>query len=289
MSKTVVGLFSSMSEAERVKQELITDGYDTSDISVMASGSSASTSTDSSYSSGSGTTAGEGIGEKIEHFFSSLMGGDSEAHEHYASGVNGGGALLTVRTEEDEAEEVAQWLHEHGASNIDRNSGSGGGGSTTGYSKTEDSPRRENYADTTGERTSQTVPIIEEDLQVGKRTVERGGVRVYSHVSEKPADASVTLRDETINVERRAVNRPATAEDFAAGSGKNIEVRAQGEEAVVGKTARVVEEVVIGKQVSEHTQAVHDKVRSTEVEVEQIDGNRSEESEYAETSKTNRY
>lgn len=288
MSKTVVGLFSSMSEAERVKQELITDGYDSSDINVMASGSSTSTGTDSTYSSRS-STEGEGIGAKIEHFFSSLMGGDSEAHEHYASGVNSGGALLALRTDEGETEEVAQWLHEHGASNIDRNSSSMGGASTSGYRETAGSTQRENYAGTTGEGTSQTVPVIEEDLEVGKRTVNSGGVRVYSHVVEKPAEASVTLRDETINVERREVNRPATAADFTAGSSKNIEMSAQSEKAVVGKTARVVEEVVLGKQVSEHTEQVHDNVRSTEVEVEQIDGNRAEESEYAQTSKTNRY
>lgn len=288
MSKTIVGLFSSMSEAERIKQDLINDGYDSSEINVMANNSASETKTDSTSSARTDNSSGEGIGAKIEHFFSSLMGGDSEVHEHYASGVNRGGALLAVHTEDDEAEEVAQWLHEHGASNIDRNAGSVSG-SSTGYRDTADSTSRQNFTGTTGERDSQTIPVIEEDLEVGKRTVERGGVRVYSHVTEKPAEAEVTLRDETINVERRAVDRPATAEDFAAGSGKAIEMRAQGEEAVVAKTARVVEEVVVGKQVSEHTDSIHETVRNTEVEVENLEGGRAKENEYAGSSKNDRF
>ena len=65
---------------------------------------------------------------------------------------------------------------------------------------------------------------------------------------------------------------PATAADFAAGSGKTIELNATSEEAVVGKTARVVEEVVVGKEGSDRTETISDSVRKTEVEVEQLDG-----------------
>ena len=108
-------------------------------------------------------------------------------------------------------------------------------------------------------------------MVVGKREVDRGGVRIYSHVTERPVEANVVLHEESINVERRPVNRAATAADFAAGSGPAIELRATGEEAVVGKTSRVVEEVLIGKQGSDRTEAVHDSVRKTEVDVEQLD------------------
>ena len=51
-----------------------------------------------------------------------------------------------------------------------------------------------------------------------------------------------------------------------------IEVNATGEEAVVGKTARVVEEVLVGKASTSHTEVVQDSVRKTEVEVEQLSG-----------------
>ena len=89
---------------------------------------------------------------------------------------------------------------------------------------------------------------------------------------ERPVDADINLREEHINVERRAVNRPATAADFAAGTGSVFELNATGEEAVVGKTSHVVEEVLVGKQSSEHTQAIHDTVRKTEVDVENLPG-----------------
>ncbi len=121
--------------------------------------------------------------------------------------------------------------------------------------------------------------MVEEELVVGKREVDRGGVRIYSHVVERPVEAEVTLQNETVNVERRAVNRPATGADFGTGE-SSFELRATGEEAVIGKSSRVVEEVLIGKQATESTEAIHDTVRKTEVEVEQIPGQVTEKSRY---------
>ncbi len=68
-------------------------------------------------------------------------------------------------------------------------------------------------------------------------------------------------------VDRRAVNRPATDADFSTNPGV-IEVNATGEEAVVGKRSRVVEEVLVGKEASDRTEQINDTVRHTEVDVE---------------------
>ena len=54
---------------------------------------------------------------------------------------------------------------------------------------------------------------------------------------------------------------------------RTIEATAQGEEAVVSKDARVVEEVGIRKDATQRTETVTDKVRRTEVEVEDERGN----------------
>lgn len=120
----------------------------------------------------------------------------------------------------------------------------------------------------TGERTAageETIPIVEERLAVGKRSEARP-VRVRSYVVERPAEAEVTLRDETVHVERRPADRPAATDaDFRE---RVVEVAEVHEEAVVGKERRVVEEVVIGKDVTEHEERVSDTVRRTEVEVE---------------------
>ena len=244
MSKTVVGLFSSMSEAEQVKQTLAAKGYSGRVIANESGVGSTATDADS-----------EGVGQKVSNFFHSLSGGDQDVHHHYATGVNSGGALLGVSCDDAQATEVASLLKQNGAREVEGKSTDEAGTSSAAAS----------------EVTGQTaIPIVEEQLLVGKREVERGGVRVYSHVVETPATADVTLRDEKVLVERRPVNRMATAADFNMGQGSVIELRATGEEAVVGKTARVVEEVLVGKTSSSHTEVIHDSVRKTEVDVENV-------------------
>lgn len=117
----------------------------------------------------------------------------------------------------------------------------------------------------------QVLPVVEEDLQVGKRQVERGGVRVYSHVTERPVEEQVSLHEEHVTVDRHAVNRPLTDADQAAFKEEIIEVREMAEEPVIAKEARVVEEVVVGKQATDRTETVRDTVRRTDVNVEQLD------------------
>ena len=69
-------------------------------------------------------------------------------------------------------------------------------------------------------------------------------------------------------IERRHVDRPATEADLAGFQERTIEVAETAERAGRHKTAHVVEEVVVGKQVHTDTQTVEDTVRRTEVEVE---------------------
>src|SRR4051794_11515450 len=59
------------------------------------------------------------------------------------------------------------------------------------------------------------VPIVEEELEIGTREVEAGGVRVSTRVSSIPVEKSITLREEHVSVERRAVDRPISARDEA--------------------------------------------------------------------------
>ena len=116
------------------------------------------------------------------------------------------------------------------------------------------------------------IPVVEEELKVGKREVERGGVRVETRVEERPVEEQVNLREERVRVERRPVDRPASEADFnEAQHGRSFEVREKSEEAVIGKEARVVEEVVVGKEAQERTETVRDTVRKTEVDVVETD------------------
>ena len=126
--------------------------------------------------------------------------------------------------------------------------------------------------DTSATASSATIPVVQEQLKVGKRDVERGGVRIYSRVVETPVHETIGLREEHVDVQRRAVNQPLDPLDTDAFKEQTIEMRERAEEAVVEKSARITEEVTIGKQVSQRQEEINDTVRHTEVNVERLGG-----------------
>ena len=75
-----------------------------------------------------------------------------------------------------------------------------------------------------------------------------------------------------MRVERRPVDQALGAVPADAFQERVIEVRAMGEEAVVQKDVRVVEEIAIRKEVSDRTETVRDTVRETKVEVQDETG-----------------
>jgi uncharacterized protein (TIGR02271 family) len=117
---------------------------------------------------------------------------------------------------------------------------------------------------------SASLPIIEEELQIGKRVVETGGVRLRSRIVETPVEEHLRLREEHVHVERNPVNRDATAADFNNFREGTIELTQHAEVPVVSKEVRVVEEVRLEKDVEERQEVVRDTLRSTDVEVENL-------------------
>ena len=250
------------------------------------------------------TITGAGIGAAAGGLLGALVGAGvphEEAHL-YNEGVRRGGTLIAVKTSDDTAAEAADILGRYGAVNIDERADA----YNQPYDETASSKRMPTPANavvplstsTTPQydvtpTTTQTdfintqstgpvpvartlnenevaLPVVQEELQVGKREVQRGGVRVYSHITETPVEESIRLHEEHINVERRSVDRPLTAADSVAFKEENFELRETAEEAVINKQARVVEEVVVGKTATDRTETVHDTVRRTDVEVEQL-------------------
>ena len=114
-----------------------------------------------------------------------------------------------------------------------------------------------------------TMQLAEESMSVGKRVVNRGGTRVRRYVVETPFQQDVTLRDEKVILDRRPVTdgRPSDTADF---TDKTIEMTATNEEAVISKTARVVEEVSLRKEAGERVETVRDTLRKEQADVEQI-------------------
>jgi len=117
-----------------------------------------------------------------------------------------------------------------------------------------------------------TIPVVQEELQVGKKEVETGGVRLHSRIVEKEVSENINLREEKVNVERTAVNRLASEGDLIE---DDIEIVEHAEVPVVNKEARVVEEIKLNKEVTERDETISDTVRNTEVDVEKTGDNTS--------------
>ena len=175
---------------------------------------------------------------------------DRDLH-HLETGIRDGGTIIAVATSAPYVNAVERIFSKHKASKIDEAI----------------APATETGAVIDGEI---AIPIVEEELQVGKRTVDQGGVRVYRRVVEIPAEESVNLREEHVIVGRNVVDRPATEADLGTTGNRVIELTETAEQAVVTKNAHVVEEVLIGKEVGQHTEHISDTVRKTEVEVEEL-------------------
>ncbi len=114
------------------------------------------------------------------------------------------------------------------------------------------------------------IEVVEESLSVGKRAINRGKVRLHAYVVEKAVSENITLRAETVSIERRPVDRPLAAGELgaAAFADRTLEMEQIDEEAVVAKSVRVVEEVALRKDVADNVKTVSDSVRSTKVEIE---------------------
>jgi uncharacterized protein (TIGR02271 family) len=269
---TVVGVFDSYSQAEQALSELTRSGIARDRIEITANESALATH-DASGATRASRDADEGFMERIGSFFRSLFGGDdADDARYYSEAVRRGGAVVIVdAANSDEADRAADVMDDCGALNVDERSKewtqSGWAGSPQRASSLAGSDVKQGR--------EAVIPVVQEELEVGKRRRERGGVRIYTHMEEDEARENVTLREERAVVERRAVDRPATEADFAAFKEGTIEVRETVEEPVVAKTARVVEEVVVGKEVSERTETVSDSVRHGEVEVERLGASRA--------------
>ena len=99
--------------------------------------------------------------------------------------------------------------------------------------------------------TMAAIPIIEEELQVGKKTVQTGGVYIKSRIVEKPTEETVNLQEERVYVERTPVDRQVDSTDFETFKEGTIELKEHAEVPVVSKEVRVVEEITVGKEVTE--------------------------------------
>lgn len=254
MAQTVVGLFENESDAQKAAEQLSSAGFSRGSVDVSRS---------DRYTQGvSSEKESDGA---IARFFKNLFGdSDDDADRHTRLTSSGNYSIVTVHAQSaDEAERAADLLDEYGAVNVDERS------AQQGYDRQNAGSER---GSTDSDRTGDTINRVQEELRVGKREVETGGVRVRSRIVERPVEETLRLREEHVKIERNPVDRPLTDADRTAFQEQNIELTERAEVPVVNKEARVVEEIRITKDVDERTETVRDTVRNTEVDVENIDG-----------------
>ncbi len=274
--ETIVAVFDTVAHADAAVADLKTARVPESAITRHASEASGAT----------GATVGTTPGSaRDEGFWSSLFGGTTTDEQVYDHSVTTGGSVVVVKTPTEQADSVATILERHSPIDLDERAGSYGystqaAGTSAGMAATATTATSSYAAGTSAtdrvgttagtEAEGGVLRLSEESLAVGKRLVNRGGTRIRRYVVEHAAEADVTLRTESIQVERRPVtDATASTADF---TDKTIEMTATAEEAVVGKTSRVVEEVSLRKEASDRTETVRDTVRRQEVEVEQVPG-----------------
>jgi uncharacterized protein (TIGR02271 family) len=234
MSQTIVGLFEDTAEAQLAAQDLLASGFHQDQVSML-------------------TNAAES--RNLLENLNTLIGEPDV--RFYQEGIRRGGTLVVVDADNRDAGRAAEILARYNMIDVDARSAE--------YRSSGGDFQLRDFAEQ-----DYVLPVVEEEVQIGKREVERRRMRVYTRVTETPVEEQVRLREEHISVERRSVDRPVTEADMAAFREGTIEMTERAEEAVVSKVAHVIEEVVIGKEASERVETVRDTVRRTDVDVEQV-------------------
>ncbi|MBJ3783087.1 YsnF/AvaK domain-containing protein [Devosia sediminis] len=272
--RTLSALFDSQSEANRAVDRLVDAGIHRDSVRIVPGNES--------------DAAVENRAEQHQGFFAALSDFffPDEDRYSYAEGLSRGGYLVVVDNLAASQHDVAvDILDDEGSIDLDQREESwrseGWAGysseSVSGYgsSSTRSSSLGQAGSATSSEATSRTleegssesIPVVDERLVVGKRDVNLGRVRVRSYVREEPVSADINLHNENVTIERRSVDRPLGDADIAF-TDRVIEAEEHAEEAVVGKEARVVEEISLRKEGTDRTETVSDTVRKTEVEIE---------------------
>lgn len=244
MSRTLTALFDSKDDAQAGRQRLIDARIDAGDIRIHDK----SNLTNDAYS----THDDAGFWSSVKNAFLP----DEDRHT-YEEGMRRGGYLLTADVDEDDIDGAIRALEMTKGVDVEERA--------TGWRK--EGWKTPAYNDGMADN---TMEVVEEQLVVGKREMERGGVRVRSYVTETPVHEQIALRKERVNVDRRPVNRVVDGVGADAFQESTVELTETSEEAVVGKQARVVEEVVVSKDVDVVTKDVEGTVRRKDVEVEQL-------------------
>ena len=273
-SETIVAVFDTATHAEAAVSALIADGVPASAIEHYARDQGAAAQ----------GAVGTDVNPSSAHrgFWGWLTGEQETASSHHAlydQSIQSGSTVVTVISDGTNIDQIYNVLEAHNPIDLDERhsqyseTGAYGsdyvatGAATTGAAGLAATGVATTGMAATGTGTEEDISLSEESLQVGKRAVDRGTTRVRRYVLERPVEEQIRLRNETVSVFRRPVTGTGTV-GADAFSDREIVVNETDEEAVVAKSARVVEEVVVQKGVEERVETIHDTLRKEEVEID---------------------
>jgi len=256
-TRTVSAFFDTREAASNAVEELVKAGFPRASVSLVEG---------SRQPRASAAEHEGGFWEALKDFFF-----PDEDRYTYAEGLRRGGYLVAASTTEADYQRALDILDREGAIDIDQRAQAWRKEGWTGYTSDRTTGTTTGTAalSKTGITSAgeQMVPVVEEQLKVGKRETGHGRVRVRSYVVQKPVSEQVSLKEEQVHVERRPVDRPLRPGEDAF-QDRTIIAEETREEAVVSKQARVKEEVVVKKDAQQRTETISDTVRRTEVKVE---------------------
>jgi stress response protein YsnF len=176
-------------------------------------------------------------------------GYEKEKADSYGKAMQKGGALVVAEVDDDKADDALSTMRRFNALTPEA--------------------LLEKIGDQSSEET-ETAQVIEEELEVGvARTT--GGKRLKTEVSERKVQETVTLHEESVEVERTRADRVLKPEEAdKAFQDRTIEMTEVSEKPVVSKQAHVIEEVSLTKQSGEREVTVSGTVRRQDVTVEEI-------------------
>ena len=242
----VVTAYDSVDKAKNAMKVLQNAGYDVSDMSIIDRTALKSHETDH-------------VG-----LWRRLFGENVWDHEAavYGNTIDKGGAVLAARVPDDQVARVMSLLDVHQPLDVYAAAAKIGEKVPVEAKALVTPPIAKTEA-----KDPETLRLAEEQLNVGKRLFETGTTRIRRFVTERPVEEQVSLHEEHAEVVRKAISEPSYVADIDW-SDKAYEVTETAEQAVVSKSARVVEEVTLRKSGSDRVETVKDTVRRQQVEVE---------------------
>jgi hypothetical protein len=254
----LVAVYDSRADAERARDRLIEFGIPASDIRLSSAGAEGGAVASVSERS---------LAHEHHHsFWDWLFGSDVPETDRswYETSLRQGRTALSVFVpNEAERERIADLLEEFNPVHMDE--GLGTAESTVGTVGVRSSATQTSRTELTREG-EQVIPVVKEELAVGKRATERH-YRIRTYVVEMPIQEQVALRDERVIVERRPASG-TVASDPNALREREFDVVERHEEPVIEKRVRPVEEVVVHREANERVETVRDTVRETKVDVD---------------------